>query len=280
VCLISGFGVAAQTRIPAPSHYEVASIKPNQSGARHAILSYPGGRLVTTYATLKALIGFAYNLRDYQISGGPNWLDSTGYDILASPEHPVNPSAETIDTFHQLMRTLLSDRFQLTTHFEARELRVYALVPAERKGRCPATPINGGTFRKGGADATRFARVPQYDGAKLEDAGNVQDPGDMRLHGGIGLMTAQHIPMEFVAQQLSDRLGRLVIDKTGLTRHYNFKLEWTPDETDSNGVPPYADRTGPSLFTALQEQLGLKLESQKAPVQILVIDRAERASEN
>jgi len=161
VCLISGFGVAAQTRIPAPSHYEVASIKPNQSGARHAILSYPGGRLVTTYATLKALIGFAYNLRDYQISGGPNWLDSTGYDILASPEHPVNPSAETIDTFHQLMRTLLSDRFQLTTHFEARELRVYALVPAERKGRCPATPINGGTFRKGGADATRFARVPK-----------------------------------------------------------------------------------------------------------------------
>jgi uncharacterized protein (TIGR03435 family) len=247
---MTALGILAQTQIPVPREYEVASIKPNQSGARHAILSYPGGRLVTTNATLKVLIGFAYNLRDYQISGGPSWLDSIGYDILATPDHPANPSAENIDTFRQLMRTLLSDRFQLMTHFEAKELPVYALVPAK-------------------------------DGAKLKDTGNVQDPRDMSLHGGIGLITAQHIPMEFVAQQLSDRLGRLVIDKTALTGHYDFKLEWTPDETESNGAPPpAADRTGPSLFTALKEQLGLKLEAQKAPVQILVIDHAEKASEN
>ena len=173
----------------------------------------------------------------------------TSLPRLTAPS--LTPSAETIDIFRQMMQGLLSDRFKLITHFESKDLPVYALVPAK-------------------------------EGPKLKDAGPPQNPTDMSLHGGgSGLITAQHITMPFVAQHLSDRLGRLVIDKTGLTGYYDFKLEWTPDETEGNGVPPPpADRTGPSLYTAIQEQLGLKLETQKAPVKILVIDRAEKASEN
>jgi uncharacterized protein (TIGR03435 family) len=225
--------------------YEVASIKPSQPGNRPSIRSASGsGRLNATNATMKALIGFAYNVRDYQISGGPNWLDSTGYDIVATPEHPVDPTPDNIDYFRQMMQSLLAQRFKLTVSRQTRELPVYALVVAR-------------------------------DGPKLKEVEKWQKGADMRIRGGAGQMIAEKVTMPLLAQTLSNIAGRSVVDKTGLTGYYDFKLEWTPDEI---GQPSQGDR--PSLFTALQEQLGLKLDSQKGPVEILVVDHAEKASEN
>jgi bla regulator protein blaR1 len=224
--------------------YEVAAIKPNQSGDRPAIRSGAGGRLNATNATLKVLIGFAYNVRDYQVSGGPSWLDTVGYDIIATPEHPVDPTPDNIDYFRQMLQSLLAERFKLTFSRQERELPVYALVVAR-------------------------------DGPKLKEVEKWKNAADMRIHGGAGQMIAEKATMALLAQTLSNIAGRSVVDQTGLTGYYDFKLEWTPDEA---GQPAPDDR--PSLFTAVQEQLGLKLESQKGLVEILVIDYAEKPPAN
>jgi bla regulator protein blaR1 len=230
--------------------YEVASIKPSQPGSRPSIRSVSGsGKLNATNATLKALIGFAYNVRDYQISGGPNWLGSTGYDIVATPEHPVDPTPDNIDYFRAMLRSLLTQRFKLTVSRQTKELPVYALVVAK-------------------------------DGPKFKEVEKWQKGADMRIRGGAGQMIAEKVTMALLAQTLSNIAGRSVVDQTGLTGYYDFKLEWTPDEIGQPAPVVLEPRDRPSIFTALQEQLGLKLDSQKGPVEILVIDHAEKASEN
>jgi uncharacterized protein (TIGR03435 family) len=243
---LAGFVNSAPARAQSQQNpvYEVASIKPSQPGGRPSIQSGAGGRLNATNATLKALVGFAYNVRDYQISNGPNWLDSAGYDIIATPEHPVDPTPDNIDYFRQMLQGLLADRFKLTLSRQKKELPVYALLVAR-------------------------------DGPKLKEVEKWQKGADMRIHGGAGQMIAEKVTMALLAQTLANIASRFVVDKTGLTGYYDFKLEWMPDEI---GQPGTGDR--PSIFTALQEQLGLKLDSQKGPVDILVIDHAEKASAN
>jgi uncharacterized protein (TIGR03435 family) len=152
-----------------------------------------------------------------------------------------------------MLRALLEDRFQLTVHKESKELSVYALVVAK-------------------------------DGLKLKESEAPASPADGRLHMSSGQLLGQKIQLKFMAPMMAEYLGRPVTDRTGLTGTYDFKLQWTPDPagnplpTDPGQTPP--DPAGPTLFTALQEQLGLKLESQKGPVEILIIDRAEKASVN
>jgi len=245
--------VLAVTCLAQAQVYEVASIKPSVGGGPAGPRTSAGGRLNATNTTLKSLIEFAWNVRSYQISGGPPWLDSAGWDIVANPETPVNPSQANIDHFRAMMRSLLEDRFKLAVHTEEKSLPVYALVASK-----------GGT--------------------KLKPADGPAAPTDGRLHMSNGQLIGQKIGLRFVVQMLSEYLGRPVTDRTGLTGFYDLKLQWTPDPTeralpsDAGQTPP--DPAGPTLFTAIKEQLGLKLESDKAPVRVLIIDKAEKASEN
>jgi bla regulator protein blaR1 len=257
----------------APSTFDVASIKPsNGDEHRVSIQLQPGGGLRTTGTTLKMLLTIAYDVRDFQISGGPGWINSDRFDIVAKSERSsepedalTNPRKLTDDQFktvqeqmRQKLQALLADRFQLTLHHETREQPVYALVVGK-------------------------------NGSKLQEAKEADGPRGLRM--GRGQLTGSAAPLQLLVNSLSNQLGRPVIDRTGLNGKYDFKLEWTPDPGQSGGpfggppppgvdAPPPPDPNGPSVFTAVQEQLGLRLESQKGPVDMLVIDRVEKPSEN
>jgi bla regulator protein BlaR1 len=245
-----------QTSAP-PATFEVASIKPSATyDGRTLIQIQPGGGLRTSGATLRFLVTLAYDVRPFQISSGPGWIDSDRFDILAKPERgaaSVNPTDDLRNmtdsqrkTAQEQMRprlqALLADRFQLVIHRETKEGAVYALVVGK-------------------------------NGAKLKPADGKEESGFRGLRIGTGQMTGSVAPLEMLVTALSNQLGRPGVDRTGLKGNFDFKLEWTPDA-------PQADPGGPSLFTAIQEQLGLRLESQKGPVVTIVIDRVERPSEN
>ena len=197
------------------------------------------GRLAVRGFTVKALVQLGWHVRDVQVSGGPQWSGEDGYDITAKGD----PSA-TDDQLRQMVQALLTERFQLVFHREMRELPVYAMV-----------------LGKGGT--------------KLHESDVTERPG---TNIGAGLISAQKIRMSILAQLLSSRLDRPVLDQTGLTARYDFKLEWIPD--DGPDTPSPANLAGSSIFTAIQEQLGLRLEVQKGPVEVLVIDRVERPTDN
>jgi bla regulator protein BlaR1 len=258
--------------------YEVASIKPDKSGNDMIrMMARPDG-FTGTNITLQMLIRNAYGVEDNQISGAPSWLDSEKYDIEAKMESSVAEEMRKLNDDQrrterqQMLQALLADRFKLTIHRETKELPVYALTVAKNGPKLQEAK-QGDTYPNG-----------------IKGPDGVGRAGFMRM--GRGELTAQGLPVSSVVRLLSQQLGRTVIDKTGLTGNYDFTLKWAPDESQgamlrgpagaqpgAESAPP-TDSTGPSIFTAIQEQLGLKLESQKGPVEILVIDHAERPSEN
>jgi uncharacterized protein (TIGR03435 family) len=250
--------MAAGSLVLKGQEFEAASIKPSapqpMGTMRIGVQMLPGGRISMTGVTVKIMIQQSYQVRDFQIVGGPSWMGSDRYDITAKPEGAATPEQVRLMT-----QALLADRFQLKFHRETKELPTYALVVA-----------------KGG---------PKFHESEVVPEGS-DKPRGTRVSVGRGQFSLQGAAMAALANQLGQVLGRSVIDKTELAGNYDFKLEWTPDESQGTvrppGVdaPPPADTTGVSLFTALQDQLGLKLESTKGPVEILVIDRAEKASEN
>src|SRR5579872_1572706 len=283
---------------PLPS-FEVASVKPNKSGGRGAGLQMAPGRFTAKNIPLKMLIGFAYDVRDFQISGGPGWLSSEKYDIEAKPEgltgDPTKLSEEQRqhqeEQLRLMVQSLLADRFKLTVRHETKELPVYALVVAKNGPKLqvaqetPPTP-----------DPPPSPEPSQPPGSKA-----LGGRGISKALGGRGMMMrpghfeGRSAAVSFLAHALSRQLGRTVLDKTGLKGVYDFTLDWTPDESqgrmfmgpkDANlgaggpPAPPPPDASGPSIFTAIQEQLGLKLESTKGPVEILVIDHVEQPTEN
>jgi uncharacterized protein (TIGR03435 family) len=195
-----------------------------------------------TAITLLDLIADAYGLRYDQIGGGPNWLGSDHFDIVAKAagEGPLARSQAM-----QMLQSLLADRFQVKVHRETKEMPVYALVAGK----------NGAKLKESPPDAA---------------GGTSVRAGSMGMH-----MEASKGTMDQLSRQLSLTAGRPVLDRTGLTGHYTYTLDWLP----ANGAaPPESDI--PSIFTAVQEQLGLKLEATKAPIVMLIIDRAEKPSEN
>lgn len=229
----------AQPSDPLPS-FEVASIKPsNPSAEGVSIFGDPNGRLNVQNATLKDLIRFSYKLRDFQISGGPKWLEVDRYDIAAKPEDRAQPEQVLL-----MMQQLLAERFQLKFHRESKEAPVYELVVAKSGPKL---------------------RTPDPDGKR-------------GLQGRRGRIDAWGTPMPVFAQYLSRRLGRTVVDKTTLTADYDFTLEYQPDDTPDSTAEK--GPTGASIFTAIQEQLGLRLQPAKGTVEIFVIDRAEKPSAN
>ena len=197
--------------------FEVASVKPNVSVTENSGENTAAGRFTATNDTLKQLLQLAFDVKGFQITGGPGWLDAARYDIVA---------------------TTLADRFALKFHRETRELTVYSLAVAK----------NG-------------PKLTTHQGAGYSSSSSAA-----------GSMSATKATMAMLASRLERQLGRTVADRTGLTGEYDYKLTWAPDQA--------ADSAGPSIFTALEEQLGLRLDSAKGPVEIIVIESAEKPSAN
>jgi uncharacterized protein (TIGR03435 family) len=236
--------------------FEVVSIKPSSpsaTGMRVGIA--PGGVFRATNVTLQTLIQQDYDVHDFQISGGPGWMNTQRYDIVAKGSGPgvseddlIKMTSEQRNDFQKQMQgrlqALMADRFQLKLHRETKELPVYALIVAK----------NGSKIR-----AATDSLTPRLGmNMRRNDQGKTE-------------MTGTQVPLTFLVRSLSNQVGRPVVDRTALAGIYDFKLVFSPDLNDPDG---------PSIFTAIEEQLGLKLDSQKGPVEVVVIDRAEKASEN
>jgi uncharacterized protein (TIGR03435 family) len=276
---------APQTGAAGPA-FEVASIKPNNSGDGRVMMGLqPGGRFTATNVPLRLLIRNAYQLQDFQIVGAPSWIASERYDIVAKAEDGAPPETPSLDRTgpnrNQLMiRALLAERFQLVAHNETRELPIYALVVARGDGKL------GPDLHKSEMDCNAVFAAARGRGGMPPPPGPPQ-PGDRPSCGiriGMGNLAMGGTPLSQFANSLAMFVGRTVQDKTGLAGNYDVSLTWTPDQMPQRppGAPelPPVDPNGPSIFTALQEQLGLKLDSQKGPVAVLVIDRVERPKEN
>jgi uncharacterized protein (TIGR03435 family) len=235
--------VAAQNSQPA---FEVASIKPNNSGDRSAaVIPQPGGGLTATNVTLIQLLRFGFQIQEYQVAGQPAWASSLRFDVVAKADSAGAP--HPADAWQPMLQNLLADRFKLRFHREQREVGVYELVV-----------VRGGHKLK----------QASLDNCSPPPAGMCG-----MFRASASQIIGDQVTMEAFATRLSRSLGRPVVDKTKLSGVFNLLLQWTPD------APP-EDATGPSIFTAMQEQLGLRLESAKGPVEVLVIDGVERPSEN
>ncbi len=268
------FGQSVQT--PAPA-FDVASIKPAAPGQRNRFIrNTGGGRLSVTNMPLRDLVQMAYKIQPFQLIGGPAWMDSEAYDINAKPESDPGPNQVPL-----MLQGLLADRFALKFHRETREMPVYTLIVANNKGKA----TTGLTEAKIGGCSVPDPNTPPPPPPPAPGKGPTLFCGGMFM--GLNQLQGQAVPVANLVPLLSRMLGRTVIDKTGLTGKYDIHLQWTPDESQLSQMQlppdmpkPNFDPNGPSIFTALQEQLGLKLESEKGPVEVFVIDHAERPSEN
>ncbi|HEY6250019.1 MAG TPA: M56 and DUF3738 domain-containing protein [Candidatus Angelobacter sp.] len=254
--------------------FDVASIKPNRSGENLTRLMMSPDGLTGEGVTLKMLIGFAYNMKDFQISGGPGWIDSERFDLNAKMDEATVKAMNNIPREQRqeqrrlMLQSLLAERFNLKVSHSTKELPIYALVVAK----------NGPKFSQSAAPSGS-------PGAPVQQRFMVQ--------GGEVTLTA--MPIKSLADWLSRVTGRNVVDKTGLQDNYDITLHWTsengqqspaltpvprPADDNQGSAAPPPDSSGPSIFTALQEQLGLKLESQKGPVETLIIDSIDKPSGN
>ena len=270
--------VAAQAPSTQPQ-FEVASVKPNNSGAGPMRLGFqPGGRFMATNVPVRDLISLAYGqpqpLPSFQIIGGPGWITSDRFDITAKAEGDLQPSPTGPPTQMFLMiRNLLADRFKLVAHEETRDQPVYVLRLDRSDGKL------GPQLRPSTVDCAAM-RGANRGGPPPGPPSRGQAPACGAMFGP-GRMMSGGTPIEMLANGLSRLVSRVVIDRTGLTGNYESTLEFTPDQSQMppGGLPPGVPGPpvdGPSLFTALREQLGLKLESDHAPVRVLIIDSIEQ----
>jgi uncharacterized protein (TIGR03435 family) len=262
--------------------YEAVTIKPSKGpgpDAKIGMWPAPDG-FTAWFVTPQQMISTAYGYvtQRFRISGGPAWLATERFDIEAKMDAAtadavakLNPGQRVLAQ-QKMLQAVLADRFKLTVHRETRELLVYNLIVAKNGAKLQAAKP-GDTYA---------------NGIKHPD-GSLGGPGAMS--GGVfdGWITAQAVTIAGLAGELTHMLGRPVTDKTGLTGAYDFKLQFTPDDrlqapggaapSERPGLPS-SDSNEPSLFDAIQEQLGLKLEAGKGPVEIIVIDHIERPSGN
>lgn len=252
---ISVSGVLAQSPAARPAFdaFEVATVRPAEPGDKSGRFIKMEGtnRFVEKNYTVELLIAAAYNLNPRTISGGPSWITSDHYDILAATPGEVRPNH---DEQMSMLRSLLVERFKLKFHREQKVFSIYRLEVAK----------NGPKLKTSAADA----------GAPAIVGPGVVYPQRVVLPGRNATMS------DFVSLLQRAILDRPVIDKTGLSGRYDFDLEWAPDETQfGGGLPPASESaTSPPLFEAIQQQLGLRLEAARGPVDALVVDIAERPS--
>ena len=235
--------------------FEVATIKPSnpETPGQFITVGRGGGNLFTTgNSTLQDLIVFAYGLHARQISGGPGWLESEKYDVSGKPDTPGLPS---IPQMQSMVQKLLAERFQLTFHREKKELSCYAITVGKTGLKMAKAESSAGS-------------LPGFGG---------RGPGN--------IIVRNSTMAEFASFLQSRILERPVVDQTALTDRYDFTLKWTPDTAQAAPgpnapAPPDNADAPPDLFTAFLQQLGLKIESTKAPVEVLVIDKVEKPSAN
>lgn len=242
--------------MPADAHptFEVATIKPTKPGEQRTYLIWRGQDMQVVNFSLADLVKFAYDMQDKQIVNAPAWMPTDKFDIDAKPDTPGQPSGPQLKG---MVQKLLADRFALKFHNDQKELSAYVLVVGK-------------------------------DGPKMKQ--NTSNPNGLPglFFGPIGTLHVMNATMKnFTNLMQSTVLDRPVVDKTGLTGRWDFTLKWTPDESQFSGMgikipPPSADdaNAAPPLFTAIQEQLDLKLEAQKTQVPVLVIDHVDHPSPN
>ena len=253
--------------------FEVVSIKENRSvGGGQGMRLHPGGQLVMTNQSLRPLIVFAYGLLPQQVVGGPAWLDSTRFDIVAQAGRniPPSPPGGPPGPAQLMLQRLLADRFKLAVRTETREMPIYALTLARSDQQL------GPLIRPSKTDCL------QAMAAYGRGEGPMPPRDQCGLSGGAGRITAAGISLPILAKLvLSAPAGRIVEDRTGLTGTFDLQLEFTPDpvadQQSANSAPPTAQ---PPLFTSLEEQLGLKLQPRREPVPVLVVERAEPPTDN
>jgi uncharacterized protein (TIGR03435 family) len=305
VLALAGWTATAQTA-EGPATFDVASVKPAAPSVngmiRVRMAGGPGspdpGQINYSNVSLKNVLMSAYNVKGYQLSG-PAWLDSERFDIVAKI-----PKGATKEQFQQMLQNLLAERFKLKLHRETKELPVYALVIAKTglkmkespkedpAASAAAAPPDAGAF--GGAEPRM--RVGKDGMPQLPPGGPGRGGMMMMNNGGKMKMQANKQKVTQIAEMLANQLGRPVLDQTGLTADYDFALEYAPDEMMRGGpgmmappapapdgggggggaAPSASEGGGPTVMTALQEQLGLKLESKKGPIALLVIDSLEK----
>jgi uncharacterized protein (TIGR03435 family) len=242
--------VTADTKLPV---FDVISIKPNKTGSGSMNVNWNDTNFDASNISLKMMLLNAYDLKESQLVDLPKWDNSARFDIHAKVVDPDLKGAKALTEAQNraMVQPILADRFQLKFHFETKVLQVYELVIAK-------------------------------DGPKFTDS---KITGDQKAANGMGAgsmttnntsMTSTAVPMSALITLLSSQLQRVVVDKTGLTDKYDLNLTWSRDD----GSTPASDSTSPSIFTALQEQLGLHLQPSKSPVEVFVIDHVELPSEN
>jgi uncharacterized protein (TIGR03435 family) len=266
------FSVLLVQAAPQKPSFDVASVKLNTTGRNASAADQPGGRFVASQIPLRQLIQFAYR-GNQQFIGGPDWLDRDRWDIEAkAAEGSVSLRSHAFDltepdTVALMVQSLLEDRFKLKVHQETREVALYELTVAK-----------GGTKLKLSADQTP---PPAFVGGGGPARGGALPRGGINISGNG--FEAQSQSMAMLATVLSTvYAGRPVIDKTGLKGLYDMKLEWNRDAglIAPTGPGTISSASGPSLITAVEDQLGLKLESAKGRLPVLVIDSVQRPIEN
>lgn len=286
---LSGTGIAAAAVLPAiaaaalfgqpaePLRFDVASIKRSvDQSPNWGLRPRPGG--LTATGNLKLLIDDAYKVQDFQVVGGPEWTNSERYIVDAK-----SVGKASRDQVWLMLQSLLEDRFQLKVHRETRELPVFYLAIAKAGPKMPA-PKEGGCI-----DSTD--PPPQLTGGRMPVPGSVPPPLIRCGHLGITLekggarIFGGKAPISEIVPVLSNMLRRKVIDRTGLTGLFDIELHFVPDDNTPLLPPPppegtASDAMSPSIFSALPEQLGLRLEAAKGPVEVIVIDHIERPSAN
>jgi len=256
--LAQGSAAAAGAEGKAPA-YDVVSIKPNKSGNTGSMINVNHDSFATTNVTLKSLLVSAYGVKDYLVSGLPGWANSARFDINAKI---VDMDADALKKLtgkqrQAMLQQLLAERFQLKVHSQTEVQPIYEMVVA-----------------KGGSKITEAEPAgPDPDADKNQEFKGL-GRGSMTVRNTE--LTAHDVPLETLANSLSGKLSRTVVDKTGLKGKYDLSLTWSPDD----GSAAASDSSSPSLFTALQEQLGLRLQPAKGPVETLVVDHVELPSEN
>lgn len=243
----SAFGQAPS----APKAFEVATIKLTDPAFGGILIQFPGGTLSLRGFTLKDIIAFAYSVDSRQIVNIPKDLESVRYDVVGKAETPLTPASADV---RPMVQALIAERFQLKFHRETREIPVYVLTVAKNGHKMKAR-----TEGDGGAPTSMLFR-----GANLP----ARNTSISMLVGGMQKLV----------------LDRPIIDKTGLKGNFDFDLAWRPDGTQFGGqggtLPAAADPNRADIFTAMQEQLGLKLDAEKGPGEVIVIDKVEKPSDN
>ena len=251
---------AAGQSVPA---FEIVSVKPNVSGSE-ATASYvqPGGRYTATNVTLRMLIKTAYQVHDTQVVDAPGWADVDRFDVTAKAAEAPSTTA-FVERARLMLRPMLADRFKLTLRNERREVRIYALVVARSDGEF------GPQFRRtdvGACEGPEKAMPPAS--AALEPAQPLPCNMSFLRPTHVGARGAE---ISTLITHLRSGADRVVVDRTGLTGRCDWDLQWTRDPLGAGGAS-----SGVSVFTAVREQLGLRLEGQRGVVEVLVVERVEK----